>query len=117
MIFKFRAWDYVDKRMFDFQQIKSEFTFEYFEDENLSFMQSTGYLDENGREIFDGDILDAKITGESKSDNLGFVRYSEMFGCWEFEFIDGDVEDLCNLDLETYSIKGNIYENKDLIGN
>lgn len=54
---KFRAWNKTEKNMIAWEKIKSEFTFEHFDDENLELMLSTGIEDEAGNEIFEGDIL------------------------------------------------------------
>ena len=120
---KFRAWDKTGKNMITWEKIKSEFTFEHFDDENLELMLSTGIEDKAGNEIFEGDIL---ITNAHAS-IVSFGKYTY------FEDADTQVTEVgfylsyLNVSPATYSpfeeflwekcqIIGNIHENElDLI--
>lgn len=79
---------------------------------NLKLMQSTGLLDKNGKEIFEGDIIiDAgwnikQYTVKYEVDDAGFYPFSRpSFGGYEWE----------NVDYKTSEIIGNIYEHPNLL--
>lgn len=87
----------------------------YLEDEDATIMQSTGLLDRNRKEIFEGDIV-ARNGEETLSivrkgilySILGFYIETERNGTKIFEHINPHVPFV-------YTIVGNIYENPDLL--
>ncbi|MEQ9810323.1 YopX family protein [Streptococcus jiangjianxini] len=126
MIPNFRAWDNHFKVMYEVKSIVytlgsmlcvnrnalyPERTL-YFEDAPL--MQSTGILDNNGVEIFEGDIIKATY----KSDYYDFDR--EYIG--EIKYIGSSWMVVSNselmwliTDFDTNEVIGNIYENPELL--
>ena len=73
-------------------------------------MQTTGLLDKNGKEIFEGDILGTK-------DGLlnGVVEYRSDLGMWTNSLIRyNNFERLCTV-ANLREIIGNIYENPELV--
>lgn len=81
----------------------------HFDDYN-SIMQSTGLLDKNGKEIFEGDILGTK-------DGLlnGVVEYRSDLGMWTNSLIRyNNFERLCTV-ANSREIIGNIHENPELL--
>lgn len=124
MIPKFRAWLKEENKMIEPSDILSisfklcEMTPNYlhgFEKEKYDFydlelMQSTGFKDKNGKEIFEGDILGTK-------DGLlnGVVEYRADLGMFVNSLIRyNNFERLCNV-ADNREILGNIYENPELL--
>lgn len=76
-------------------------------------MQSTGLVDENGKEIFNGDVL------KTYDGELAKVVWNKYLGCWEAEFLD-EIVDLSEVaDVKSNrsdcEVVGNIYENPELL--
>lgn len=116
---KFRIWDKKVKCFFlpnlEVQQSgKNTFTFGFSSKvkhpENHPLMQYTGLKDKNGKEIFEGDIVeideDENLTGEVMydKDRAGFIMYFDDAPA-DIHFEDSDI----------LQIIGNIYENPELI--
>lgn len=125
---KFRAWDKklqilgtVSNIDFEFEEV----TF-YIDDEeeldtcqpfkDVELMQSTGLKDKNGKEIFEGDIVE-HLDGEYSF--VGFVKNS-IFGIYvKDEYDNYRFEDFADENTKEADvvILGNIYENKELLEN
>ncbi len=74
-------------------------------------MQSTGLHDENGKPIFEGDILDTfQYEG-------GYVEcvYNSYDGCFEYKEDTGDLFDTLGGYDGCYKVIGNIYEDYKLL--
>lgn len=74
----------------------------YLEDEDAILMQSTGLHDNNGKEIFEGDILDSEIYPAN-----GAVEYRANLGMWVN----------CLKEYSYYEYLGNVASNREIIGN
>lgn len=121
MIPKYRAWDkelqtMLDVSLIDFKKgVLVGEHWEFGETNFMSFdeiviMQTTGLLDKNGKEIFEGDILGTK-------DGLlnGVVEYRSDLGMWTNSLIRyNNFERLCTV-ANSREIIGNIHENPELL--
>lgn len=124
---KFRAWLKEEKEMIDVDEIHwSDGQLDFIGDgitfkcksDDLVLMQSTGLKDKNGKEIFEGDVVQYQNTKVPSADSKGVIRYFvnwAMFGI-DIEhnepralFFNG-LSDHISLD-----VIGNIYENPELL--
>lgn len=118
---KYRVWD---KRLNRYlgkndptQMLMENGNLAYLDDEGMKFYEvefCTGLTDENGKLIYEGDIV-AEEYYNGKLSRPSVVKYGK-FNCsccngvygWYFE--DGDIREV-----EEYIVIGNIHENKDLL--
>lgn len=136
---KFRAWNPESKKMFyDFDQNikevalgKSIHLFVY--ETGLAYktlMQYTGFKDFDGKEIYEGDILEYVSFRRHENKRKEIVEFDEKCGGW---YVHKQADALCNILFEQHdeewqkkqnfkpSIKhkvrviGNIYENPELL--
>ncbi|KYP20802.1 YopX family protein [Streptococcus parauberis] len=127
---KFRAWDKDAKVMIyhieytydglgDFQENENiedyvrDISFDCFvdwlENEQFVIMQSTGLFDNNGVEVFEGDIL---YYPEQDEDNYGYIEFDKD----RLAFVlDNGFEKFVYGEYGMSYIVGNIYENPELI--
>lgn len=127
MIPKFRAWDKEFKEMvqvnalvLDEQVIKTTYKNGNVVKEdmkNYELMQSTGLFDKNGKEIYEGDVV--QFEDCSKVSNFFYISTGiiEWYQC-SFHLTNGNsvsMEDLVDGDLLDVTIIGNVWEDGDLI--
>ena len=122
MIPRFRAWDDWRKRMsvvdriyIDTKGVRLYDDFgEYWRDfRDAKLMQSTGLKDKNGKEIFEGDIVDYK-------GRKAVVKWHGSYASFIYRFVDELQERASEwhplfLAYYHFEIIGNIYENKELL--
>lgn len=120
---KFRALDRLTGKMFPVGIIDYSIQSVYIEEPNemycerdfddVELMQYTGLRDENGREIYDGDVL------KTSDGELAKVVWNKELACWEAEFLS-EIVDLSEVaDVKSNrsdcEIVGNIYENTEFL--
>lgn len=132
-IIKFRVWknkyyDYYNERWADNVGINNIFS--SIQESGYIVQQFTGFIDINGKEVYEGDLVNIVNRGVTHGPDAEYlknceVHWSEENGCWEFgKFhspgigywggytLVGD-----RLDIDTLEVVGNIFQNKDLIRN
>lgn len=118
MIPRFRAWLKEDKEMIDVDEmhfkngeldfIGNGITWMY-KKSDIVLMQSTGFKDKNGKEIFEGDIVDSEDGILS-----GIVGFRPDLGMFVSTLVKyNNFERLCNV-ADSVHIIGDIYTNPEL---
>lgn len=121
---KFRAWKQSESRMIEWHELVHDGHFgAVMQGVYLEPMQFTGLRDKNGREIYEGDILQSAYEGEEPEEHeRGVVEYGR-FNCsccggvygWS---ISNDKADLRNVGPDSdpsLEVIGNIYETPELL--
>lgn len=123
MIPKFRAWLKKEQKMDNYIDHVSWLEDELYcigdgitymvSAEDLVLMQSTGLVDKNGKEIFEGDILDYK-------GRKALVRWHGSYASFIYRFVDEPHKRNAEwkplyLAYMKCEIIGNIYENRELL--
>ena len=131
MIPKFRAWDKHEQKMFDNDELiiwnnnvyandSKKLSCNYLKGWSIDgeyLMQSTGLKDKNGKEIFEGDIVqfeDCYEVSDFLYINTGIIEWCQG----GFHVTNRDsvlMEDLLDGDSLDVRIIGNVYENKELL--
>lgn len=133
MIPRYRAWDVLAEEMIDEilvisflrKEIIGKFSNGYisvslkFEDkrngEDVILMQSTGILDKNSQEIFEGDIVRQVRTQPTTENEIITGVVTMLEGAW---LIMNDNEQLASYlwsETDENEIIGNVYENKEIL--
>ena len=129
---KFRAWDKDNEKMVYIPGVKrtedwlspeiNELIKHCQEEENYILMQYTGLKDKNGKEIYEGDILDFQNANMKKPTLLGYVKYHVERACYTVGvYFDAYGLPLCDecdngiCDAKNLKVIGNIYENPELL--
>ena len=120
---KFRAWDKELHKMFysDAEQFDNGLAFlidGHFDDEEPAWMQYTGLKDENGKGIYEGDIVEAvySVDGchEDTEDEYGVIQWCDK-KCGFNLFFKSQQESYSISYYVAFIVIGNIYENTELL--
>lgn len=116
---KFRAWDKLNKEMFNVESINFQerkvyrdiVSYRKFND--IELMQYTGLKDKNNKEIYEGDIVKLR-----NNHGMGVVKYYDEWGAFVIEYTKPKPLVVLGMNyyIEDIKILGNIYENSELLG-
>lgn len=124
VLLRFRAWNKATKEMhevddivsIDFEKkqicVKTLFfdQLNHYDFDDVVLMQSTGFRDKNGKEIFEGDIIDS-----TDGFLTGVVEFREDLGMFVSNLVEyNNFERLCNV-ANSRRIIGNIWEDGELL--
>lgn len=111
---KLRAWDKYEKEMVDWEQYKPELVARDFDNEELVVMQYTGRKDKNGKEIYEGDVVDVIFYNYLRG--VGIVKFDNSYGQWGVHMPkDNYIDNLYEWVEYGCKVIGNIYENPNLL--
>lgn len=130
MIPKYRMWNEIISRLHSVDGLYFDREVAQYKDEvgvsrlikfqNASLMQSTGLLDKNGTEIFEGDILKVANNDSSWFEVVKYDHEKAMFISKEvnlkYEVPETPLYDLFSPYPFKVEVIGNIWENPDLLG-
>lgn len=112
---KFRAWDSKSQRMYyqgepDLEDIQSFF---HHYNDNDKLMQFTGLHDKNGKEIYEGDIVERRIK-VIEEEIVYIEKVVFVSGAFQRECKEKELGDFYEAPFQTFEIIGNIHENPEL---
>ncbi len=108
---KFRVWNTVHKRMDWAMQVSGN---KIIQDEHNMVLQFTGLKDKNGKEIYEGDIINDFGNFEG-ADRIGFVIFLEEHGAFMFDGFCGYPYFVRQGSSKECEIIGNKFENPELL--
>lgn len=121
---KFRVWDKENKEILRVQELDFEPTFyggrmairteqynDYFNTEEMLLMQYTGLHDKNGKEIYEGDIVEITRPCILERGEVKFIN-----GCFAIKSKDTLLM-LYQCEINNFKLKiiGNVFENGDIL--
>lgn len=118
---RFRAWEARVKKYIDWDNFMNNpfgtWGMKAFNNERYHFQQYTGLKDDNGKEIYEGDIVDYLGDIDLVNSNvLRVIEYKEEEACFVARLpvgVEGEVA--VYLNEHDFKLIGNIYENPELL--
>ena len=126
---KFRVWDTENKEMLRVQELDFEDTFyggrlsirteqynDYFDIEDMILMQYTGLHDKNGKEIWEGDIVNCQTKYGKAKAIIKFID-GKFVAYWDSKITHPkNGHHITCYDInKRFEVIGNIYDNKELL--
>lgn len=130
MIPKFRAWIKEEKEMWPVHAIVYDNKTVWVEEpddedpsgllefDDVILMQSTGLKDKNGKEIFEGDVVQYQNTKVPSADSKGVIRYFDNWAMFGIDIEHNEPRALFFNGLADHislDVVGNTYENPELL--
>ena len=129
MIPKFRAYDGSLNHMYQPDEVmvgdgniwiidEDSVAGEWIVNNDLELMQSTGLKDKNGKEIFEGDVVQYQNTKVPTADSKGVVKYFDNWAMFGIDIEHNEPRALFFNGLADHislDVVGNIYENPELL--
>jgi hypothetical protein len=103
---KFKVWDSISKKMWDWEKIKDIALVEFINKEHYHLMQFTGLFDKNGKEVYEGYIMKTQ-TGRIVQVVFERGMFKQLYG------IESSVSLVTNC--ESSETIGNIYQTPELL--
>jgi len=113
---KFRVWDKVKQEWHYFTPDNLSMYIKEWTDHRLNgdeFLQYTGLKDKQGKEIYEGDVVEVDPVWLECSDK-GLIYWDDGRAAFRMSFPDGDIWDI-NEDIGSSEVIGNIYEHPHLL--
>jgi len=110
---KFRFWDTTDKRFIDDPFISKSGLVGYFTGTTIDWIddiivqQYTGVKDKNGKDIYEGDILN---NPDDVPEEIYIVKWNIETGAFQY-YVDYNMGE----NIDSLQVIGNIFENPDLL--
>lgn len=82
--------------------------------DEIELMQFTGLHDKNGKEIYEGDIVERRIKIREE-ENLYIEKVVFVSGAFQTECKEKELGDFYEAPFQTFEIIGNIHENPELL--